>query len=398
MLCKFILSKMQTIKPVSVPTTLFWDKLLATCANPLGLDENLLEKSKEACKPREYENATYMGRHLVPRSVLRYNEEDQPRDKNNDLDHVNNLLNDFEVNKYNINCQPPICCFDEENRHGTHLRGQSGFNRDEVFSRMGQEMIIVDIYDYESKMWEVVARNQSNHHSNPALTQTKNDYIKEVCNAVDAGTIEGTSDAIDQFVDLIAKDKTSKIRRQIKDTCYNNCKTYPNFRTYSASGSVKSKNTLKGFVSNYGLSPAGIEGRSDEELINQGYILYCAGNGGNKATWMRAIVHGTRLGLPVMILGYAPTRQSDIKQFRADYVEEFNETKSYLIEFANNIVNDGDTNEINEDNFCVKLAGFLPQYVKPNPKDGGKPTENTLVDIEGESVRFDPDGDCLTLR
>ena len=390
---------MQTNYNAGVPaaTESFWDKLLATCANPLGLDQDLLEKSKEACPHKEYENATYRGRFLVPRSVLRYNEEEQPRDKNNDSEHVNNLLNDFEVNRYNVHCQPPICCFDEENRHGTHLRGQSGFNRDEVFSRMGQEMVIVDIYDYESKMWEVVARNQSNHHSNPALTQSKNDYIKEVCNAVDAGTIEGTSDAIDIFVDLIARDKTSKIRRQIKDTCYNNCQTYPNFRTYSASGSVKSKNTLRGFVRDYGLAPAGVEGRSDEELIQQGYILYCAGQGDNKATWMRAIAHGTRLDLPVWILGYAPTRKPDLQDFRENWVEEFNELKELCINFSEAIT-DSDGTDINEDSFPVKFAGFLPQYVKPNPKDGGKPTENTLVDVEGEPVRFDPDGDCLTLR
>ena len=262
---------------------------------------------------------------------------------------------------------------------------------------MGQEMVIVDIYDYESKMWEVVARNQSNHHSNPALTQTKNDYIKEVCNAVDAGTIEGTSDAIDQFVDLIARDKTSKIRRQIKDTCYNNCQTYPNFRTYSASGSVKSKNTLRGFVRDYGLAPAGVEGRSDEELIQQGYILYCAGQGDNKATWMRSIAHGTRLDLPVWILGYAPTRKPDLQDFRENWVEEFNELKELCINFSEAIT-DSDGTDINEDSFPVKFAGFLPQYVKPNPKDGGKPTENTLVDIDGHPVRFDPDGDCLTLR
>ena len=84
---------------------------------------------------------------------------------------------------------------------------------------------------------------------------------------------------------------------------------------------------MKGFLRSNGLPAAGIEGRTDEELLKQGYILYCAGNGGNKATWMRAIVHGTRLGLPVLVLGYAPTRQSDLRQFRIDYIEEFNETK-----------------------------------------------------------------------
>jgi len=284
-----------------------------------------------------------------------------------------------------------------QNNSDTHLKGQSGFNRGEVYDRIGQECIIVDIYDYESRFWEVIARNQSNHHSNPSLVQSKNDYIKEVCNAVDEGLIEPTGDAIDEFVDLIAADKNSQTRRNIKDTCYNNCQVFPNFRTYSSSGTIKSKNTLKGFVRNYGLAAAGIEGRTEEELIEQGYILYCAGNGGNKATWMRAIVHGTRLNLPVWILGYAPVRKDDLKQFRLDYIQEFNEIKSYAIQFSNNVVNDGEESSVNEEGFCVKLAGFLPQYVKPNPKDKGRPTENGLVDVYGTKVVFDPDGDCLTL-
>ena len=70
-------------------------------------------------------------------------------------------------------------------------------------------MLILDLYDYESRFWEVVARNQSNHHKRPFLSQTKQDYIKEVCNAVDEGLVEPNSDSIDKLVDLIAKDKTS---------------------------------------------------------------------------------------------------------------------------------------------------------------------------------------------
>ena len=387
--------------PVSAETLMVWNKLLQTCNNPLGLTEEMLHQSLETCPPREYAGSVYRGRYLLPRSFLRYNPEEQPRDKNNDSNHVSSLINDFNVNGYNIDCPPPISCQDYESNSDTNLKGQSGFNRSEVYDRIGQECIIIDIYDYESRYWEVIARNQSNHHSNPSLVQSKNDYIKEVCNAVNENLIEQEKDSIDEFVDLIAADKTSNIRRQIKDACYNNCNIFPNFRTYSSSGSIKSKNTLKGFINHYRLAPAGIENRTVEELIKQGYILYCAGNGGNKATWMRAIVHGTRLNLPVWIIGYAPTRQKEedggIKQFRIDYIEEFNEIKSYAIQFSNNIVNDGEESSVNEERFCVKLAGFLPQYVKPNPKDKGRPTEDGLVDVYGNKIKFDPDGDCLTL-
>ena len=389
---------MQKTKTVPVDTEGFWAKSSIKCANPLGMTQDMVEASKKTCPHIEYKNAEYIGRYLIPRNFLRYNDEEQPRDKNNDIDHVNKLKNDFEVNGYNIDCPPPICCFDYESNSPYGLKGQSGFNRSEAYNGIDQEMIIVDIYEYETKMWEVVARNQSNHHSNPALVQTKNDYIKEVCNAVDAGIIEGTSESIDSFVDEIASDKNQKTRRSIKDACYNNCQVFPNFRTFNSSGTIKNKNSLKGFLHNYGLPPAGIDGRTEEQLKEQGYIVYCAGNGGNKATWMRGIVHGIKLDIPVWVIGYAPTRKADLIEFRESWIEEFNELKETTIQFAGIILNDCDSSDFAEDYFPVKVAGFLPQYVKPNPKDGGAPTEKGLVDSNGIPIKFDPDGDCLTTR
>tara|TARA_B100000700_G_C14929138_1_gene801026 strand:+ start:114 stop:1292 length:1179 start_codon:yes stop_codon:yes gene_type:complete len=382
---------------VSMETLNVWAKVLTQCNNPLGLTEETRVDSLEVCPPKEYKGAEFIERVLVPRSFLRYNPEEQPRDKNNDQDHVNNLINNYEVSGYLLECPPPIACFDYENNSDCHLKGQSGYNRNEALDRIGQDCYFIDIYRYDSTYWEVVARNKSNHHSNPSLAQKWTDYVKEVCNAVDSGIITSKSDSIDEFVDLIASDKTTKVRRKIKDTCYNNCQVFPNFRTYSSTGSAKAKHSLKGFLKANGLPAAGIEGRTDEELIEQGYIIYCAGNGGNKATWMRAIVHGTRLDIPVWVLGYAPTRKEDLYEFRSDYIEEFNEIKSYTVQFSNNVVNEGEESSVDEDNFCVKLAGFLAQYVKPNPTNQGRPTEEGIVDLYGNKVRFDPDGECLTL-
>ena len=86
----------------------------------------------------------------------------------------------------------------------------------------------------------------------------------------------------------------------------------------------------------------------------------------------------------------------DLEEFRSEYVEEFNEQKEVFVNFAKEILDeDGD---FSEDRFHVKLAGFMAQYVKPNPKDQGRPTEYGLVDMYGNSVKFDPDGDCLTTK
>ena len=79
------------------------------------------------------------------------------------------------------------------------LKAQSGFNRNDALDRIGQDCYFFDVYKFESKYWEIVARNQSNHHSNPQLSQKWTDYVKEVCNAVDSDVIMGDSKSIDEF-------------------------------------------------------------------------------------------------------------------------------------------------------------------------------------------------------
>lgn len=379
---------------VPLSTQSIWDKALKLCANPLGLTESMLQKSLEVCPPREYQGGKYLGRYLIPDKHVRYNPEEQPRDKSNVTEHVNDIVNSYEVQGYLLSSQPPIASFDEQSLDPSHLRGQSGFNRLESRGKFGQEFYIYDLYEWESRYAEVVARNQSNHHQNPQRSQTKQDYLKEVCNAVADNVIPADADSIDAFVDLIAADKTSTIRNWIKKTAYNNCQVYPNFRTYVSNG--KSKNSLTGFLLRNQYPKQGVEGRNDEELQEQGCLTYCAGNGDNMQAWARGIQHGTSKDLTVWIFGYAPNRVPDLEQFRQEWMDDFVQMKQTYIQFASNVAENGETIVIDEDTFPVKFAGFLPQYVKPNPNDKGKPTENTLVDQYGNPVRFDPDGPCLT--
>tara|TARA_X000001382_G_C3156313_1_gene174700 strand:+ start:162 stop:1328 length:1167 start_codon:yes stop_codon:yes gene_type:complete len=383
-------------KMVPVSTEMSWAKIAKTCTNPFGLTDKTVQDSLKVCPPVEYEGGTFLGRYIIPDAFVRYNPEEQPRDKSNDADHVNDLVNNYEVHGYMITANPPIASFDEQSIDQNQLRGQSGFNRKESREKFGQEMAIYDVYEWETRYHEVVARNKANHHQNPQLSQTKHDYLKEVCNAVAANVIPADADAINDFVDVIASDKTSKIRNWIKKTALNNCQVYPNFRTYNSTGT--GKDTLKGFLVSQKYPRQGVEGRDDTELKEQGCITYCAGNGDNMQAWARGIQHGTNKDLIVWIFGYAPNRVPDLEEFRKDWIEDFNNMKQTYITFASNIAEDGESIVVDEDIFPVKFAGFLPQYVKPDPKAHGKPTENTLIDQYGQSIKFDPDGDCLTIK
>lgn len=382
-------------KTVPVSTVLNWKKVASKCANPLGLDDTIVENSKEVCPPVEYEGGTYLGRYLIPDVFVRYNSEEQPRDKNNDKDHVNNLVNGFTVQGYRMTENPPIVCFDECDVNTDKLRGQSGFNRKEARERIGQEMYIFDVYEWESSYWEAVARNQSNHHNNPQLVQTKNDYLKEVVNAVKKNLI--TNDQIDDFVDRIAADKTDNIRRWIKKNAHGNCQTYPTFRTYRSTGT--DAGSLAHFATEtVKLPQPGINNRNLQEIVKQGYVYYNAGQGDNMQSWARGIQYGIKYGVPVWVFGYAPERVSDLLKFRKDFVKDFLDMKDMYVKFASLVGNGGETITVDENDWPIKLAGFYPQYIQPNPENEGKPTEHTYVDVNGQPIKFDPDGDCLTLR
>ena len=386
---------MKTTKTNSISAQVLatWDKLLLTCNNPLGLTEELVEKTLKTAPPKEYPGATFMGRYIVPRQFVRYDEAEQPRDKNNDSEHVRNLTDNFETVGYRKDAQPPIACFDSQSTSIFALKAQAGFNRDGALNNLGQDCYIFDIYDYEDEYAEVVARNMSNHHSNPQLDQKIPDYVKEVVNAKERGLIENTKTAIDAFVDVIAADRTPNQRTRIKKASYSQCEVFSNFRTYNSTG--HGKNTLNGFISSNGFAKQGIDDRTEEEIKKQGYIVYCSGKGNNKSVWMRAITNSVKYGVPVYVIGYSQNRVDDLYAFREKFIEDWNDQKEILVKFAEDLFED--CGEFDESRIQVKLAGFMAQYIKPDPNDKGRPTEQNVVDVFGNTIKFSAKGDCLTL-
>jgi len=388
---------MITTNDISTEVLMDWSKGLTTSLNPLGLTEEMMEQSLTDCPPHKYEGGEFLGRYLIPRNYVRYDVTMQPRQKGCDTEHVSNLQSNYETVGYRTDCPPPIASFDANNMSNNELIAHAGFNRFSALDKLDQECYIFDLYKFESRYYEVLAASESNHHSNPMLSQTKEDYIKVVTNAVNANIVGKEESEINKFVDKIAKDKSPKIRKTIKKRCINNCNLYPNFRVYNSSGT--GANTLNGFVTDMNFAKQGIGNRDDKELQKQGYLLYTADCGDAVLGWSRGVYQSTRLGgLPVWLIGYSTNFHPSIVQFRKDFIDEFNQMKTYFKQFAANIMTDGHgVEDIDEDVFPIKLAGFLPQYVRPNDRNFGKPTESGLVDVFGNTIKFDPDGDCLTL-
>ena len=383
---------------VPLQTVAEWDRIRNGLANPLNLDESILEKSLELAPPVEFTGGHHLGRHLVPFSQVSFDEDKQSRDKQTDTNHVDSIVNRYELMSYALDAQPMMGTLHSGNN--LLVDGFAGYHRNGACDTFGQKFYIVDIYEFDTPLDRRVARNRSNHHKDVALTQTINDYVKEIVNAAEAGEILKTETAVSDLAWALAEgDKTKK---QIENSIIPKAirllgSVYADFRTYSSmTGEKAGKYTLQKFMENRGYAAQGVQHRTDEQLIAQGYISYCAAEGDNKATWARAIAHGQRLGIPVWVFGYASTRQSDLKVFRDKWIEEFKEMKSTFVDFAFGITDASQGEGIDESVFWCKFAGFLPQHVRPDATKGGRATEVGLVDEDGNSIVFDPEGNCLS--
>ena len=389
---------MATRNSVPLQTVAEWDRIRNGQLNPLNLDESVLEKSLELAPPVEFTGGHHLGRHLVPFSQVSFDEEKQSRDKSTDTNHVDSIVNRYELMSYALDAQPMMGTLQSGNN--LLVDGFAGYHRNGACDTFGQKFYIVDIYEFDTPLDRRVARNRSNHHKDVALTQKINDYVKEIVNAAKVGEILKTETAVSDLAWALAEgDKTKK---QIEDSIIPKAiqllgSVYADFRTYSSmTGKKAGKYTLQKFMVNRGYAAQGVQHRTEEQLIAQGYISYCAAEGDNKATWARAIAHGQRLGIPVWVFGYASTRKSDLKDFRDGWIKDFKEMKSIFVDFVFGITDASQGEGVDESVFWCKFAGFLPQHVKPNATKGGRPTEVGLVNEDGKKVVFDPEGKCLT--
>lgn len=367
----------------------YYDKLITSLSNPLGITEELVAELPE---PLEYNGAKHVARVVAPRSCVNYVQSKQPRDKQNDIAHLNDLKNDFEVYGIRLDKLPPIVKFANDTINPYLLDGIAGWHRDIVLGDLGQEFYVYDIYEFESPWHERLVRSSSNWSSGPQKTQTRNDYLKEICNAVEAGEIAPDPDSISFAVEQIAADRTSKVRRWIKSEAISKTQVIANFRTYNPEG--KSPNSIYAFCKANQIPVAGTNGREVVDVMNQGCITYFATNANNMSTWGRGFAFSQKYDLPVLYFGYLAERKSDLREQRLGLLEEFQQVKDLFVKgcFAvAGIENDGEPHD-----FPIRFAGFLPQNIQPDGISGGLGTENTIVDVDGNPLEFSPDMACLT--
>ena len=392
---------LNTISHVSSDITSAWAKQAYNTNNPLEVSESLVDKTIELCSPI-HENdhpvwkemmgsgVIYMGRHIVPTAFINYDNELQTRMKSNDQFNLQDLTNDFKSNGILLDKQPPIVAYNDI----PTLEGLSGYHRFSILkTEFGQEVYFYDLYNFTAsprgEYYKEIVRNLSNHHKGAFAIQTKHDYYKSVVNSIKQGLVENSVEAIKEHIELIASPLSETQKKWINKEVIATENTVANFRTYSTHRGAGVIGNLSSGLKEMGLPAAGIERRTREEIQDQGYILYCAVEGDSQSTWMRSITNSMKYNVPVYIVGYAaqtkPSKKS-LQSFREEWIDDFEMQKGIMQDFVSQVVNDDV--EFNEDNFPIRIGGFLPQYTKPNPNDNGAPTEYTLVDVNGFPIEI----------
>tara|TARA_Y100000817_G_C16837884_1_gene536602 strand:+ start:420 stop:1613 length:1194 start_codon:yes stop_codon:yes gene_type:complete len=373
-----------------------WAKQLQNASNPLKLTEELKDEIVKEYPAQEVEGAVYLGTYLIPRSYVQYEKGKQSRDKS--VIQLNKQNISFGFKTYGIlrDKERPMVSWNPQDGFAT-VEGIVGYHRDDVFDDLNQDFYMYDVYDFSKSKTPAydkeVKKSISNHHKDAFMTQTKHDYIKVVVNAVGRNII--SKDKIPNFVDDIC-DKSKKVKETIVKEASAGLGIYADFRTYSSSKEKDRPNTLNTFLAEQDIVKQGIADREPEEINSQGYISYVAYEGDGVTSWARGIMNGIKYGVPVYIFGYAPNRVSDLLKFRKEWIEEFQVSKNYFLNFAETIIKDSSQLEINEDSFPVKIGGFYPHYIKPDGVKKGRETEYGIVDMHGNTIEFKKTNKCLT--
>jgi hypothetical protein len=391
---------LNTISHVSSDITSAWAKQAYNANNPLGVSESLVDKTLKLCPPihENHDNpiweemmssgVIYMGRYIIPTAFVNYNNELQTRAKSNDQSNLQDLINDFKSNGILLDKQPPIAAYNGV----PTVEGKSGYHRNYVIkTEFGQEVYFYDLYNFTAsprgEYYKEIVRNLSNDHKGAFALQTKHDYYKSVVNSIQQGLIENSVEAIDEYVEIIARPLSETQKKWIKKEAIATESAVANFKTYSTQRGQGVKGNISSALKEMGLPAAGIENRSRKEIQDQGFILYCAADGDSQSAWMRAISNSVKYNVPVYIIGYsAHTKPSivDLQSFREEWIDDFEMQKNVMQDFVSKVIDDDFEFITFESNFPVRMGGFLPQYTKPNPNDNGAPTEHTIVDVSGK--------------
>ena len=348
-----------------------------------------IELSKKLCPPKDPTDrfgrkiGRFIKRIVIKRDLVSYDKDANPRVHNIKPENVIKIRDSFEVNGFILTESPPGIEVDSNDPN--RYIGLSGFNRNEAAGALGWDVMIYDVYEFDSPKARRIYRSASNQHKTPHTDMTKSDIVKEVSLAIRNKEIENNDTSIRELVEELAADKTKTIR----DTIYNNVTNMngssDNIRLYHDSGNGEA--SLLKLADELNLP---VKGDKRYRQTNKlGYLI-------SSATQKTTLYDAKKL---------SQSYNWDNVEFRA-HIEDAKETpaiykqreewqqkyKNFLrvdAEFVQEVMKrcgfkcDIDTILAK---YPFQFKGFAPQVITPDATKGGRPIEENIVDAYGKEI------------
>ena len=333
-----------------------------------------INRSLKANPPKYGEGIQFIERKIGKLSTIRTTDSKgnslQPREKNIEREQ-RNTQHSFEVNgvMYDKDVMVTELCNDNIEEL------VSGYGREYTFSEMGVDTYFWDVVKFDSPYWKAVWKRKLNagkDHIAQGTPNTEGTYIKGLVELKEDKSFNWRDDDEVKLALLRMSDgqlDEKQIEKLLKKFIKSNSK-HIGIAAYNKPDANKAASKL-------GLPTSGyVKDISSSAFDTVGFVYKSGDQQKEIISWAK---HYDNYGQKIKITGYIEHTDLDeeiIKRARNKFKEQLDKTietmKTYL-----------DTNY----NDIIEFQGFLAQITTPDPKQGGKPKERGLVDVNGNIIK-----------
>ena len=348
-----------------------------------------IELSKKLCPPKDPTDrhgkkiGRFIKRIVIKKALVSYDKNANPRVHNVKPENVIKIRDSFEVNGFILTEYPPGIEVDPNDP--TRYVGLSGFNRDEAASALGWEVMLYDVFEFDSPKARRIYRSASNQHRTPHTDMTKSDIFKEINLAIRNKEIENNETSIRDFVEELAADKTQQTRNTIYKNVLEANGSSDNIRLFHDSGDGEA--SLVKLAQELNLPVKGDKRHPQTKKL--GYLissatqkttLYDAKKLSKEYNWQNVEfrAHITEAKETPAIYKQREDWEEKYKTFLrvdAEFVQEVMRRCGFICDIDTILAK-----------YPFEFKGFAPQVITPDSSKGGRPIEETIVNANGTPI------------
>ena len=331
-----------------------------------------IEKSLKQSPPNYPKGVKYIKRIRTLRSNCTWKQDQLFRADVNNLPNVRQLEESYIVNGILYDEPVQVVMVDPDNKD--RFSGVTGHHRNEAQATLGWDYAIYDVVEFEKPIDRITFGAISNQHK-PHASSTDEDLVRVVAMAVKEGSLLNDDKSIKEFIEVIAKDKTEWKQKSI----------FKKYRIHKSE--YDTMLPLDGEKANELAKELGIPFEGDKNLSASGEYGYVKEPGGYKSVMHDGLKMWVKDDQDIVVTGYIThPKPAKLYKSRKTWKQGIDNMNDFLYEVAAKLTNlkKDDVKKLGLSPF--KYGGFLPQVVTNDPKQGGLPKENDIVDVNGQPI------------